>query len=211
MLDPSDPQSWNAYSYVNNNPLRRVDRDGRGFWEKLGNLFSGYGWRTNQEVAVEVERRRDWLNTTYYERDAQGNWHHFNASNLSPSGVWTTYDIIQEERVRGNLHELTPEEIAQAIPNPALKGDPYHPDEVTKRQETELNALDKKCNPSKGKPNDSDSIVESLRRERPLTPTVKISLQTAGDSLLRMLTATAEVCGKCLIGPEGDLELTTQI
>jgi RHS repeat-associated protein len=32
------PQSWNAYGYVNNNPLRYLDTDGRGigdFFEKL--------------------------------------------------------------------------------------------------------------------------------------------------------------------------------
>ncbi len=27
--DENDPQSWNLYSYVRNNPLRHVDRDGR--------------------------------------------------------------------------------------------------------------------------------------------------------------------------------------
>lgn len=27
--DPSDPQSWNLYSYVRNNPLRSIDSTGR--------------------------------------------------------------------------------------------------------------------------------------------------------------------------------------
>src|SRR5579862_2343696 len=27
--DTDDPQSWNLYTYVRNNPLRNIDRDGR--------------------------------------------------------------------------------------------------------------------------------------------------------------------------------------
>src|SRR5882672_3125713 len=50
MGDLSDPQSWNGYAYVNNNPLRRVDPDGRGFWEKLKNALNGYGWKTDVQV-----------------------------------------------------------------------------------------------------------------------------------------------------------------
>jgi RHS repeat-associated protein len=49
-LTPSDPQSWNAYAYTNNNPLRRVDPDGKGWWEKFKNWARGEGWRTNAEV-----------------------------------------------------------------------------------------------------------------------------------------------------------------
>jgi RHS repeat-associated protein len=62
MLDPSDPQSWNAYSYVNNNALRRFDPDGRGFWEKLGNLLKMRGWvSTETYLAREEEKQRQWL------------------------------------------------------------------------------------------------------------------------------------------------------
>src|SRR6185503_3204133 len=72
---PNDPQSWNGYSYVNNNPLVRVDLDGRGFWEKFKNWFGGEGWRTNAEVeqrhqALE-DKWRNWLRER--EKDAGGN------------------------------------------------------------------------------------------------------------------------------------------
>jgi RHS repeat-associated protein len=55
MGDLSAPQSWNAYTYVNNNPLVRVDPDGRGdFWEKLKNAVL-WGCRCNN---AELENRR---------------------------------------------------------------------------------------------------------------------------------------------------------
>jgi RHS repeat-associated protein len=45
---PEDPQSWNLYGYVRNNPLRRVDVDGRGaqeiaqgIWQGTKNAFNG--------------------------------------------------------------------------------------------------------------------------------------------------------------------------
>lgn len=64
MGDLSDPQSWNGYAYVNNNPLRRVDPDGRGFWEKLKNAVLWGCACSNAELedrrkADEQQRRRE--------------------------------------------------------------------------------------------------------------------------------------------------------
>ena len=56
--DQSEPQSWNAYTYVNNRPLSRVDPDGRGFLERLKNLWNGFGFRTNAQVEEETIRKR---------------------------------------------------------------------------------------------------------------------------------------------------------
>jgi len=63
--DLTDPQSWNAYSYVNNNPLRRTDPDGRRFQEFLEKLknklrYGVYG--TEDDVKAEEARRRKELN-----------------------------------------------------------------------------------------------------------------------------------------------------
>ena len=71
MLDPSDPQSWNAYAYVNNNPLSRNDPDGRGFWEKFKNWWVGYGWRSNEEVQQLEDKWRGWLRDR--QKEAGGN------------------------------------------------------------------------------------------------------------------------------------------
>jgi len=38
--DPANPQSWNGYGYVGNNPLVYVDPNGDSFWSVLGNIFS---------------------------------------------------------------------------------------------------------------------------------------------------------------------------
>ena len=63
---PTDPQTWNAYAYVGNNPLRYTDPSGRGFWSVfddivegvviagLGGIFNGFaaGWTVGLEVTA---------------------------------------------------------------------------------------------------------------------------------------------------------------
>jgi len=114
MLDPSDPQSWNAYSYVNNNPLRRVDPDGKGFWEKLGNLLDYGYWASNVEIELMAAERREWLNQHYYERDDQGNWRPYEASQLSTRDAFDKYNEIKFLYDNKQLHPLTDREILEA-------------------------------------------------------------------------------------------------
>ena len=61
MLDLSDPQSWNGYSYVNNNPPSRTDDDGRGFFKKLWNKIRWGVWGEDADVEAEEKRRRQFL------------------------------------------------------------------------------------------------------------------------------------------------------
>lgn len=58
MKDLSEPQSWNAYAYVNNNPLGRVDPDGKGFLEKVANFVRWGVWGEEEDVQAEELRRR---------------------------------------------------------------------------------------------------------------------------------------------------------
>jgi RHS repeat-associated protein len=40
--DGRDPQTWNGYSYVGNNPVNITDPDGLGFWSILGDIFDQF-------------------------------------------------------------------------------------------------------------------------------------------------------------------------
>jgi RHS repeat-associated protein len=40
--DSGDPQTWNGYSYVGNNPVNYTDPDGLGFWSILGDIFDQF-------------------------------------------------------------------------------------------------------------------------------------------------------------------------
>ena len=44
---PEDPQSWNLYAYVRNNPLAHVDSDGQACASLLGNTGSGFCQRAD--------------------------------------------------------------------------------------------------------------------------------------------------------------------
>jgi hypothetical protein len=59
----SNPQNWNAYSYVDNNPLKYTDPSGM-FWEELGNWFRWGVWVKNDQVepalrGIADELRKD--------------------------------------------------------------------------------------------------------------------------------------------------------
>ncbi len=41
--DPSNPQSWNGFGYVGNNPMSFTDPSGESFWSVFAGIFSGLG------------------------------------------------------------------------------------------------------------------------------------------------------------------------
>ncbi len=114
MLDLTDPQSWNAYSYTNNNPLGRVDPDGKGWWDRVKNWFR-YGHSVeNDQLAKLEQERREWLNQHYYESDPQGNWRPFDSSQLSTQDVFDKYKEVKFFYEEGQLHRLTDNEVLEA-------------------------------------------------------------------------------------------------
>ena len=55
--DPArDPNNPNLYVYCWNNPLIRMDSTGR-FWDELGNLFRGEGWRKSTDEEKDERRK----------------------------------------------------------------------------------------------------------------------------------------------------------
>jgi hypothetical protein len=68
----TDPQSWNAYAYVNNNPLSRNDPDGRSWLGKLWQRITNweYGFKTDEQVQQMEDKYRNWLREQ--ERQAGG-------------------------------------------------------------------------------------------------------------------------------------------
>jgi RHS repeat-associated protein len=89
---PSFPQSWNAYSYVNNNPLSRIDPDGRGFWEKLKNWWKYDKFESNADLQKEVEEKRKWLQLHVAKIDGIEN---ADFDKLTTRGVLLKYDRAQ--------------------------------------------------------------------------------------------------------------------
>jgi hypothetical protein len=61
MLDLTEPRSWNGYSYVNNNPLGRMDPEGKGFFSKLKNWLVYDIWGEEEDVKKEEQKRRDMM------------------------------------------------------------------------------------------------------------------------------------------------------
>ena len=125
-LNPTDPQSWNAYSYVNNHPLVLVDRDGKGigsFFEKLKNLFLWNMWATNEDVQKEEDKQRQYL---LQHADAYGGViimspvtglymrvypREMNRANVF---LWSDAAHYWEEN-GGGYRQLTPQEMASVI------------------------------------------------------------------------------------------------
>lgn len=96
------PQSLNLYAYVRNNPLSKADPDGHdrdpawwresnetcGFWcglgQRLGNLFHGSGFHTDQQVEDILHRDANWLRSGGIKTEG-----------MSESQIIHTYDAIQ--------------------------------------------------------------------------------------------------------------------
>jgi RHS repeat-associated protein len=182
--DIHDPQSWNGYTYVNNNPLGRIDPNGTDFWDKLKNAFFYGYWVENDQIATIEQERREWLSQYYYERDDEGNWRPFDTSKLSRQDVFDKYREVKYFYERGKLHELSDKEIIEAWSNanPALKDDPYHPDEVTKRQNNELNDLREKMQSTGMEAERLGFDRELPRRKRRSILTARKCLPTATGS-----------------------------
>jgi RHS repeat-associated protein len=94
MKNLRQPQSWNAYSYVNNNPLRFLDPDGDAsneddpsYWQQLKEIVHNgvtYGyWMTNDELHAAATAARTQVASTYGQIDSDGILHPIDLSRVS--------------------------------------------------------------------------------------------------------------------------------
>jgi RHS repeat-associated protein len=121
MLDPSDPQSWNAYSYVNNSPLRRVDPDGRGFFTKLKNWLAWDVWGEDEDVKRVEEQKRAMLVRLQQENPNHelivqspitGQFVLLHPETMNRMNLWLWSNAVSSSR---GSRDLTPEEAANVL------------------------------------------------------------------------------------------------
>jgi RHS repeat-associated protein len=150
-----EPQTWNLYTYSRNNPLRYTDPDGRGpMWEKLKNSFLYNRRVTDAELAAQEKEARDFLiakanknadHCLYIIMGEEGALFRIDPQKLTTFYTFHYFELLNEPTTREV--ELPQEVMDNAInlagTSPALQGDPYHPEEVAKR-----NRPDYKSNPA---------------------------------------------------------------
>ena len=135
MLNPGEPQSWNAYSYVNNNPLIRTDPNGRGigdFFKKLGNWLAWDVWGDSAAVKKEEERRRaDLLRNADKEggiiicSPVTGQYVRVFPNQMNRANVWLWSNAVYYWNEQGGgYHQLTPAQLAGVIDITAYRGGP---------------------------------------------------------------------------------------
>jgi len=130
--DLTDPQSWNAYSYVNNNPLTRTDPNGKAFdWlrhiiQRFNNKAKYGHFATNDQIRQRAAYDRDFL--LDQERQANGNlyyrstqdepWRRLDINNLSDGQVL----FYANSWRRRPINELSQDQELGALDLPPIAG-----------------------------------------------------------------------------------------
>jgi RHS repeat-associated protein len=105
-----NPQSLNLYSYVANNPLSRMDTDGHGWWDKLGNFFGDAGcWCEGAQATQAIlANHRQWLINNVAQNSGQaGALRAASASQIN--GLYGQWKSAISQAQRGNelIHDIS--------------------------------------------------------------------------------------------------------
>jgi RHS repeat-associated protein len=113
--DFSDPQSWNGYSYVKNNPCSNTDPDGRCIClgQRLNNFFSGFGPYSNQQLQEKEDYWRQYLRDeqTKYGTLVYNGQTIVNPETISRAEVFHYAASIREAEYYKTIRLYTPEEV----------------------------------------------------------------------------------------------------
>lgn len=121
-MDFSDPQSWNGYAYVKNNPCSNTDPDGRCFcpFQRLNNLFSGYGPYSNEQLQQKENQWRQYLRdkqkeygTLVYTDPNTGQQSIVNPETISRAMVFHYAASFREAEYYHRLEQYTPQQVNQ--------------------------------------------------------------------------------------------------
>jgi RHS repeat-associated protein len=113
--DLSNPQSWNAYSYVNNNPLRYIDPDGNALddpslWQQLKEIWHNgttYGyWMTNAELHAAATAARTQVAVEFGIVDSEGNYRPIDLSRISDGEALRIRDDLVTLREAGQIQNM---------------------------------------------------------------------------------------------------------
>ncbi len=95
--DISNPQSWNAYAYVNNNPCRYADPTGTCIClgQRFSNWRNGYGLNSDEHVEAETQKRLALLQEAQRLRWSIGD-QRIDTSNMSRRQIWDNAELVRQ-------------------------------------------------------------------------------------------------------------------
>jgi RHS repeat-associated protein len=95
--DISNPQSWNAYAYVNNNPCKYADPTGTCIClgQRFSNWWNGYGFSSDKQVEEEYQKRVAFLKGLQ-EYNSTINGVPVNTDNMTRKQIWDNAESIAD-------------------------------------------------------------------------------------------------------------------